>query len=108
MKIKMLLSNLVYSRERNRRYSIMREHGLITVNRTLSWISKYSEALGGNSDQTIRSGLVYGGRFISLMQLTSGTSFDLIVESLQYAHDVRKYLFRFVADTQRFSIQNLN
>lgn len=73
----------------------MRKHGLITLNRTLSWISKYSDALGGNPD-TIRSGLSCGSRFVSFMQLTNGPAFDLIVESLQYAHDVQKYLFRFV------------
>lgn len=90
-----LIVELLYSRERQRRYSIMREHGLITVNRTLSWISKYAEALGG-SDQTIRPGLDCGGRFIAFMQLINGPAFDLIVESMQYAHDVRKYIFRFV------------
>lgn len=77
----------------------MRDHGLITVNRTLGWISKYAEALG-SSDQSMRAGQSFnGGRFIAFMQLISGPAFDLLVESMQYAHDVRKYIFRLVACT---------
>lgn len=75
----------------------MRDHGLITVNRTLGWISKYAEALG-SSDQSMPSGHALNtGRFIAFMQLISGPAFDLLVESMQYAHDVRKYIFRLVA-----------
>lgn len=86
-------------RERHRRYEIMREHGLLLTSRTLSWLFKHSEALGcGSGVNTGKVGHV--GRFISFMQLTEGISFDMLVESMQYAHDLKKYIFRLAISLQ--------
>ncbi|KAG4075513.1 hypothetical protein HA402_003338 [Bradysia odoriphaga] len=79
-------------RERRRRYKIIKEHGLLVANRTLSWLSKYSEALGSNQSSNGKTNT--SGRFIAFMQLMSGVDFDSIVEALQYAHDLKKYVFR--------------
>lgn len=105
----------------------MRKHGLLQTSRTLSWLSKHSEALGcgqasvaganvaaaaaasgastAGSTATSASGsmamganfsnkLGCAGRFISLMQLCEPIAFDMLVEAMQYAHDLRKYVFR--------------
>lgn len=79
-------------RERQRRYRIMRQHGLILPNRTRSWLAKYTEALrmqnGSSSTNT--------GRFIAFMQLTTGIAFDKLIEGLQYEHDLRKFIIKLV------------
>lgn len=68
----------------------MRDHGLLLTSRTLSWLSKHSEALG--CGQTGKMGSA--GRFISFMQIADPLEFDQLVEAMQYAHDLRKYVFR--------------
>ncbi|EDW68416.1 transcriptional adapter 2A isoform X1 [Drosophila virilis] len=79
-------------RERQRRYKVMRDHGLIMPNRTVSWISKYVSAF--RSDASCM-------RFLALMQVCEPTEFDLLVESLSYfrqlqnrlhwLHDIRQH-----------------
>lgn len=81
-------------RERRRRYKVIKEHGLLVANRTLSWLSKYSDALGCNQNSNGKTNT--SGRFIAFMQLMTGVGFDSIVEGLQYAHDLKKYVFRWV------------
>ncbi|CAD7005422.1 transcriptional adapter 2A isoform X2 [Ceratitis capitata] len=71
--------------ERQRRYRIMRDHGLIMPNRTLGWISKYGEALGSESNCN---------RFLSFMQICNPVKFDMLVESLKYFTDVQKKIYR--------------
>lgn len=83
-----------FCRERRRRYKIIKEHGLLVANRTLSWLSKYSDALGCNQSSNGKTNTT--GRFIAFMQLMNGVGFDSIVEGLQYAHDLKKYVFRCV------------
>ncbi|XP_011179813.3 transcriptional adapter 2A isoform X1 [Zeugodacus cucurbitae] len=72
-------------RERQRRYKIMRDHGLIMPNRTLGWISKYGEALGSESNCS---------RFLSFMQICNPIKFDMLVESLKYFTDTQKTIYR--------------
>lgn len=72
----------------------MRKHGLLVASRTLSWLSKHADALGCSQGQSFKLGNI--GRFISFMQLTDGIAFDMLVESMQYAHDLRKYILRLV------------
>lgn len=80
-------------RERHRRYEIIREHGLMLTSRTLSWLFTHSEALG--CSHGVNTGKVgAAGRFISFMQLERAVPFDMLVESLQYAHDLKKYIYR--------------
>ena len=69
----------------------MKNHGLLVTSKTLGWLSKYSEAL-----RNVQFVGKYGttGRFISFMQLTNGIAFDGLVEALQYACDLKKYIYR--------------
>lgn len=69
----------------------MRDHGLLMTSRTLSWLSKHQEALGCGVSGKLGSS---AGRFISFMQIADPIEFDLLVEAMQYAHDLRKYVFR--------------
>ncbi|EDW83305.1 uncharacterized protein Dwil_GK22782, isoform A [Drosophila willistoni] len=72
-------------RERQRRYSVMRDHGLIMPNRTVSWISKYVGAFPNDTSCM---------RFLSFMQICEPTEFDKLVESLSYCHDLHTRLHR--------------
>ncbi|XP_054735162.1 transcriptional adapter 2A isoform X3 [Anastrepha obliqua] len=72
-------------RERQRRYRIMRDHGLIMPNRTLGWMSKYADALGSEANCN---------RFLSFMQICNPIKFDMLVESLKYFSDVQKTIYR--------------
>lgn len=77
--------------ERQRRYRIMREHGLLLPNHTRSWMGKVSDALCLQNGKPTTA-----GRFIASMQLTTGLAFDKCVEARQYEHDLRKFIFKWV------------
>ena len=76
-------------RERHRRYQIMREHGLLLPQHTRSWLAKHQEALGLQNGKQVTA-----GRFLACMQLTTGISFDKVIEGLQYENDLKKYIFK--------------
>jgi hypothetical protein len=78
-------------KERARRHRIMREHGLLITRRTLGWLASHAEALGEGLNSSKYGGT---GRFVAFMQLINSTSFDMTVEGLQYAYDLKKYLHR--------------
>jgi Myb-like DNA-binding domain len=78
-------------RERVRRHRIMREHGLLQTSRTLGWLAKHADALG---DGIVASKYGGTGRFVAFMQLGNAIYFDMLVESLQYAFDMKRYLHR--------------
>lgn len=80
-------------RERHRRHKIVHTHGLILPNRTKSWLAKYNKATGLKK---CHENNLNSGRFVALMQLTTGLAFDRIVEGLQYEYDLRKYLNKLV------------
>ena len=84
-------------RERSRRNRVVRAHGLILANRTKSWLAKYSKAIGMKK---CHENSLHSGRFIALMQLTTGLAFDCIVEGLQYEYDLRKFLNKLVQRIQ--------
>lgn len=65
-------------------------------NRTRCWLAKYNKALGVKSSS---DGKTRSGRFVAFMQLLDGTGFDRVVESLQYEHDLRKFVLKLVAST---------
>lgn len=69
----------------------MREHGLLLPNYTRSWMGKVSEALCLQNGKPMSA-----GRFIALMQLTTGIAFDKIVEARQYEQDLKKFIFKWV------------
>ena len=85
----LILVRHLKQRERNRRYKMIRDHGLIVQRKTLAWLTKYSDALKVNKTNQIST-----GRFIAFMQITDGMSFDFLVESLKFACDTKKYLQR--------------
>uniref|UniRef100_A0A1B0A8A5 Transcriptional adapter n=1 Tax=Glossina pallidipes TaxID=7398 RepID=A0A1B0A8A5_GLOPL len=72
-------------KERQRRYEIMRAHGLIMANRSLSWITKYADALLSETNCK---------RFLPFMQLCTPYQFDLLLEGLKHFTDLQKMLFR--------------
>ncbi|KAL9889347.1 transcriptional adapter 2A isoform 1-T3 [Glossina fuscipes fuscipes] len=73
-------------KERQRRYEIMRAHGLIMANRSLSWITKYADALLSETNCK---------RFLAFMQLCTPYQFDLLLEGLKYFTELQKMLFRY-------------
>ncbi|XP_034131856.1 transcriptional adapter 2A isoform X2 [Drosophila guanche] len=72
-------------RERRRRYTIMRQNGLIMPNRTVSWITKYVHAF--SSDASCM-------RFLGFMQLCEPMHFDMLVESLRYYRELHIRLYK--------------
>ncbi|XP_002096163.3 transcriptional adapter 2A isoform X1 [Drosophila yakuba] len=73
-------------RERQRRYKIMKQHGLIMPNRTVSWISKYVHAF--SSDASCM-------RFLGFMQLCPDPiKFDMLLESLRYCRELHSRLHK--------------
>lgn len=84
-------------RERQRRHKIVREHGLIIPNRIKSWLAKCNRIIYQNRSQK-------SGKFVALMQLTTGICFDRIVEGLQYENDLKKFLHKLVIVTSFYFI----
>lgn len=60
-------------------------------NHTRSWMGKVSDALCLQNGKSMTA-----GRFIGLMQLTTGIAFDKVVEARQYEHDLRKFILKWV------------
>ncbi|XP_012288744.1 transcriptional adapter 2-alpha isoform X1 [Orussus abietinus] len=69
-------------RERMRRRRIVREHGLITLKRTMFWLLRY--------DSTIPRPILE--RLLVFMQLVSGIEFDYIIEGLHRAGELKNYI----------------
>ncbi|XP_070073175.1 transcriptional adapter 2A isoform X2 [Drosophila takahashii] len=73
-------------RERQRRYKIMRQHGLIMPNRTVSWISKYVNAFATDASCM---------RFLGFMQICPDPiQFDMLLESLRYNRELHTWLHK--------------
>ncbi|XP_067006023.2 transcriptional adapter 2-alpha [Anabrus simplex] len=71
-------------RERVRRKKILRDHGLIVIRKTLSWLQRY--------DSTITRSIVE--RLFPFMRLVSDEDFTLILEGLHHAGELRLYMAR--------------
>jgi transcriptional adapter 2-alpha len=71
-------------RERERRKRVVRDHGLIVVRKTLSWLQRYETTVM----RTIAE------RLLLFMQLMSGIDFDYIMEGLHHAGELRQYILR--------------
>lgn len=72
-------------KERNRRYRVIKNHGLLLQRKTLSWLSQYSDIFQNHS--SIR-------RFATFMQISDSTSFDFLMESIKLFIDTKRSLFR--------------
>jgi transcriptional adapter 2-alpha len=71
-------------RERERRKRVVRDHGLIVVRKTLSWLQRY--------ETTVTRAVAE--RLLLFMQLMSGIDFDYIMEGLHHAGELRQYILR--------------
>ncbi|XP_037707591.1 transcriptional adapter 2A isoform X1 [Drosophila subpulchrella] len=86
-------------RERQRRYKIMRQHGLIMPNRTVSWISKYMHAF--SSDTSCM-------RFLGFMQICPDPiQFDMLLESLRYCRELHTWLHK-LYDLRQHGVRTLS
>lgn len=73
-------------RERQRRRRIIRNHGLISFRRTMSWLQRY--------ESTLTKPLIE--RLLTFMQLVGGMEFDYIIEGLHHAGELRNYIQRLI------------
>jgi transcriptional adapter 2-alpha len=71
-------------RERERRKRVVRNHGLIVVRKTLSWLQRYETTV----TRTVAE------RLLLFMQLMSGIDFDYIMEGLHHAGELKQYILR--------------
>lgn len=71
-------------KERNRRYKVVKNQGLIMQRKTLAWLSRYS----GVFSQSRMS------RFVAFMQISDPFSFDFLLESMKLFADKKKELLR--------------
>ena len=68
-------------KERMRRRKIVKDHGLISFRRTMSWLKRY--------ESTITRPIAK--RLLIFMQLVSGIEFDYIVEGLHHVGEIKNY-----------------
>lgn len=72
-------------KERNRRYRVVKIHGLIAQRKTLAWLTSYSDVFGHQSRLS---------RFMAFMQISDPFSFDFLLESMKLFADKKKELLR--------------
>lgn len=90
--------------ERHRRYKLMKKYGLLMTGKAFTWMSKHAEALSGNSPIGRYGG---AGKFVSLMQLLPAITFDIIVEGIQHAYDLKQMFFK-LTELRKFGITTFN
>lgn len=90
--------------ERHRRYKIMKKYGLLMTGKAFSWMSKHAEALGGNNNVGRFGG---AGKFVALMQLVPAITFDIIVEAIQHAYDLKQMYFK-LTELRKIGITTFN
>ncbi|KAL2723216.1 transcriptional adapter 2-alpha-like isoform X1 [Vespula maculifrons] len=73
-------------KERKRRRKIIRDHGLIAIRRTMSWLQRY--------ECTITRALAE--RLLIFMQLTGGMDFDYLMEGLHRVGELKNYINKLV------------
>ena len=71
-------------RERERRKRVIRDHGLILLRKTLSWLHRY--------EMTVTRAVAE--RLLVLMPLMSGMDLDYLLEGLHHAGELRQYIAR--------------
>nr|CAD7455072.1 unnamed protein product [Timema tahoe] len=71
-------------KDRKRRKQIIRDHGLILIRKTLSWLQRY--------ETTITKSV--SDRVLIFMQLMSGLDFEYLMEGLHHAGELRQYILR--------------
>nr|CAD7398016.1 unnamed protein product [Timema poppensis] len=71
-------------KDRKRRKQIIRDHGLILIRKTLSWLQRY--------ENTITKSVC--DRVLIFMQLMSGLDFEYLMEGLHHAGELRQYILR--------------
>lgn len=70
--------------ERHRRYSIIKNHGLILLNRVVSWLQRFDETLMRSKTE----------KLVSFMQFMTGMQFDTFMESLSLEEELLQKIFR--------------
>lgn len=63
----------------------MQKHGLIMPNRTIAWITKYSEVLLSAANCR---------RFLAFMQISAPMAFDMLMESMKLFLNTQKRILR--------------
>lgn len=71
-------------RERQRRKSIIKTHGLILIRKTMSWMHRYDSTLTRSVTE----------RMLCFMQFLSGCEFDFIMEGLHRAAELKQKIAR--------------
>lgn len=71
-------------RERQRRYTIIQNHGLIMPNKFLLWVKKFDDTLMRCKTE----------RLVSFMQFMTGMQFDAFMESLSLEDELLQKIFR--------------
>ncbi|XP_015173769.1 PREDICTED: transcriptional adapter 2-alpha-like isoform X1 [Polistes dominula] len=73
-------------RERKRRWKIIRNHGLISIRRTISWLQRY--------EFTITRAIAE--RLLIFMQLTGGMDFDYFMEGLHRSGELKNHIHNLI------------
>lgn len=96
--LKISLANALNTRlrERQRRYSIIQDHGLIMPNKLVSWLQKFDLTLTRPKWE----------KLLSFMQFMSGMQFDAFIESLSLETELIQKLVR-LSEYRRNGIRTL-
>ncbi|XP_059049546.1 transcriptional adapter 2A [Achroia grisella] len=96
--LKIALANALNTRlrERQRRYKIIQNHGLIKPNKLISWLQKYNPTLTRYKCE----------RLTSFMQFMTGMQFDAFMESLSLESELMQRITR-LGESRKIGIKTL-
>lgn len=84
-------------RERRRRYKVIQNHGLIMVNKLISWLQRFDMTLSRSKSE----------RLLTFMQFMTGIQFDAFIESLHLEDELLSKLVR-LCEFRRNGIKTLH
>lgn len=96
--LKISLVNALNTRlkERHRRYKIIQNHGLIMINKLISWLNRFDVTLSRLKSE----------RLLTFMQFMTGMQFDAFIESLHLEDELMSKLVR-LCEYRRNGIKTL-
>ncbi|CAK1601562.1 unnamed protein product [Parnassius mnemosyne] len=83
-------------KERQRRYNIIKNHGLIMPNKLLSWLKRFDTTLMRCKTE----------RLVAFMQFMTGMQFDAFIEALSLEEEIMQRIFRLI-DYRKNGIKTL-
>ncbi|XP_041975408.1 transcriptional adapter 2-alpha [Aricia agestis] len=97
LKVSLLNALNTRLRERQRRYKIIQNHGLIMTNKLLAWLIRFDSTISRTNSE----------RLLSFMQFMTGMQFDAFMESISLQEETMQRLYK-LCEYRKLGIRTLH